>query len=184
VPLRFDDTPPGQTIGRRRRLVVSGPELRWGDEAVQADDVTAIAYRATSGELLMRVTATTGSLTFKRRVNGRIPPRLIDAWRAQVQWSQRYVEARLVDDLVERLRTSGRLHVGSFVFTFDGFTTDKGTFSWDDLTGVANDAGAVVLYRAADNLDGRAPIGRASTKIDDVVLVPELCATVLAMRRG
>jgi Zn-dependent protease with chaperone function len=184
APLWFDDTPPGQMVGRRKRLIVAGPELRWGDAVVHADHVTAIAYRAATGDLLVRVTATTGDLTFKIRFNGRIPPRLLDAWRAQVQWSERYVEARLVDGLIDRLRAAGRLDLGGVSFTWDGFTTNKGTFTWNDLVGVDFNGGSVVLYRAADNIDGRSAIGTASAKVDDVVLIPQLCDTILAMRRG
>ena len=49
----------------------------------------------------------------------------------------------------------GRLDLGRFSFTWDGFTTNKGTFGWGDLAAVDFTGAEIVLYGGlvADGFD-------------------------------
>ena len=178
----YDDTPPGQSPFGKKRLTIAGPELRWGDQVVHADQVIELSYSVVQGNFRARFKTRTGEVHFKVNVQGRPPKGLIEAWTAIVRWSERYVEARLVDALVEHMRTMGEIHIGTFSCTPQGFTTRKGTFGWDELVNVGFTGADVVFFKRADNLDGQARIGTVSAKEPGAVLLPTLCQTVLAMR--
>jgi hypothetical protein len=107
-----------------------------------------------------------------------------EAWTAVVRWSEIYVEPRLVDQLLARLRETGSVEVGGVTFDFGGFTTRKGKLAWEDFAGTAFTGGQVTLHRKADNLDGHVRVATVSTHIKHGgALVPPLCQAIMASRR-
>lgn len=133
-------------------------------------------------EFQLRLVTQSGDLHFKIKVPVRGSQDLSDAWGTLMQWSERYVHARLVDALVERLQTDGQLSIGAFSCTTDGFAVHKEKCRWDELVDVSYDGADMTFYKAADNLDGQAPIGQVSTQVPNAILLPMLCQTILALR--
>lgn len=175
APLQYRGKP-----SLRRELVINGPMLQWGDQAIAGREVTAVGYVVANNTYDARFTTPAG--VFKFHINA--GKKQHEAWGAVLRWSELYVEPRLVDQLLTRLKEAGSVEVGGVTFDFDGFTTRKGKIAWEEFAGTAFTGGQVTLHRRADNLDGHVRVATVSTHIKHGgALVPQLCQAILASRR-
>jgi Zn-dependent protease with chaperone function len=178
-PMRLRVTP--APLGRRE-LIIDGTRLSWGSQTVDAGQVTEVGYAAVRGMVTAVFTTPSGRLVFRVRTN-RAGRRLTDAWTALVRWSERYVEPRLVDGLLEQLHRNGWVRCDGVNFTWDGVQTHRGTVGWDDFAGTRFTGSEIVLLRTADTLDGHAKFGAVRTLEPGGAVVPQLCAAIIASRR-
>jgi Zn-dependent protease with chaperone function len=168
--------------GLRRELVIDGFTVQWGDQAIDAREVTAVGYNVASRGYEAQFSTTSGGLTFKVN-SGSLDKKPREAWTTLVRWSQLCVEPRLVDQLLAELQATGKVQVASAEFTWDGVTTRKGRLRWEDFAGTAFTGTEVTLHRTADTLDGHASAGAVKTHIKHGgAVVPQLCQAILASR--
>ena len=181
--MHYRAVPPGQGLRARRELVIDGATVRWGEQSLQADEVTAVGYTAVNRSYAVRLATADGELLFKLRGRGSAE-REIEAWRALVSWFERCVEPRLVDERLAEVRATGHTRLGRMVFGWDGITTRKGLLRWEEFAGTAFTGVQVTVHRRVDTLDGHAKAGAIRTDVaSGGALVAGLCRAILSSRR-
>lgn len=175
--------PPGQGLRGKRELVIDGTRVRWGAQTIRADEVTAVGYSAVNRSFTVRFATVDGELRFKLTGRG-AAERDIEAWRALVDWFERYVEPRLIDERLAEIRATGGTRLGRTTFGWDGITTHKGLLTWDEFAGTAFTGVQVTLHRHADTLDGHVKADAIKTDLaSNGALVAGLCRAILSSRR-
>jgi hypothetical protein len=163
-----------------RELVIDGYTMRWGNQVVDAREVTSLGYTAGNNHWKARFSTPSGDLTFK--VGHR--KKQAEAWSALRRWSQLYVEPRLVDHLLAQIRETGSVEIDRVTFTTDGFSPRRGHMvPWEEFAGSAFTGADMTMHRTADNFDGYAKAAAVRTHIKHGgALVPALCQAILASR--
>jgi hypothetical protein len=164
----------------RRELVIDGTRLQWGDQVIDADDVTAVGYRAVNNQWEARFALPSGELKFKVNTG----KKATEAWSALTRWVELYVEPRLVDDLLTQFRETGRIEIDGVAFTAEGITPRNGRLlPWQEFAGTTFTGAQMTLHRRADNLDGHVRAAAVRTYIKHGgALVPALCRAIMASR--
>ncbi|HSK98121.1 MAG TPA: M48 family metalloprotease, partial [Euzebyales bacterium] len=166
--------------GLRRELVIDGTRLQWGDQVVDAGEVTAIGYRVVNNQWDAQFAIPSGELRFKVNTGKKAS----EAWAAVMRWSELYIQPRLVDDLLVQFQRTGRVEIDGVTFTAEGFTARKGSLlRWEEFAGTSFTGAQTALHRRADNLDGHQRVAVVRTHIKHGgALVPALCQALMASR--
>ncbi len=178
APSSFRAAPAG---GRRQTLVIDGPVATWGTQSVHADEVTSARYGAHGRTLEAQCSTASGDLHFKLKVIDGQKKQQGEAWWALVRWSERYVQSRLVDALIDRIRRDGFVQIGEVRVQPDGIVVGNTMTSWRDIAGIDPSVSEVLVSRRADNIDRRQKLASVSTMVDGAVLLPELSRALVAL---
>lgn len=179
--------PRGQGLRTKKKLVIDGETLRWGDDTVVAGDVIDVAYQlryedgASSLGILARFTSPRGTVEIDITGTGSASrTALHDVLGVVVKWFERYVETRLVDERFAQLRNGETVDLAGVAIDQGGITVKSKRIAFSDLAFVGFHGKHVRIMKTADNLRGAEKVADIGCDVDNAVLLGPLVAMAAA----